>query len=327
MATVADRLRELRNEKGLSLEEVGQCIGVGRANIYKYEHGLITNIPPDKLHTLANLFGVSRPYLMGWTDDRSQNPSANLDTVAEKLRIPAGELKTQDNDVFWTATSMKEADCVTAATQAARALIKFGITRTPVYPQRILQESQYTTVITFDKASELDDIILNSNMLVSYQMNNMVMSSAYVNSEGQDKYLFVVDRNAPLGKLKLALAVDIGHIYLGHASRLRDKTRKRKEAECFAIHLVFPRALIKLLQERGYVFTEQSFQRIFGDCEWCLDSMLNAEPVRISSELNHLVKEQFTPYVNALEEIGILSIPAGNHKILDFSRYMAGYED
>ena len=65
--TFAERLKQLRKENGMTLEEVGNIIGVGRANIYKYEHGIITNVPPDKVHQLADLFGVTRPYMMGWT--------------------------------------------------------------------------------------------------------------------------------------------------------------------------------------------------------------------------------------------------------------------
>jgi len=69
--TFAERLRELRKEKGMTLEDIGQAIGVGRATVYKYEHGIITNIPLDKINQLAQIFNVGRPYLMGWTDNRT----------------------------------------------------------------------------------------------------------------------------------------------------------------------------------------------------------------------------------------------------------------
>lgn len=79
--TFAERLRQLRHEKKMTLEEVGQYIGVGRANIYKYEHGLVTNIPPEKARKLAELFGVSPPYLMGWTDNRNENATEKKETI------------------------------------------------------------------------------------------------------------------------------------------------------------------------------------------------------------------------------------------------------
>lgn len=325
--TFAERLRQLREEKDMTLEEIGNILGVGRATIYKYEHGIITNVPPDKVHQLADLFGVTRPYMMGWTDNRRINPEENLDTVAVNMRRPAGEIVTENNTTYWRALpGEKTPDCTTAATQAARALIKFKVSRTPIYPQQILQASQLTTMISFQQHKELDQIADNCRLISYRKENDLVMSSIYTDANGDEKYLFAVNRNAPMGHLKLALAVELGHVYLGHASRQRNTSVKNKEAECFAIHLEFPRALIKLLRERGFVMTKETFSRIFGDCEWCLDSILNARPVRISPELNMIVKEQFTPYVNTLEEMGILSMPHSG-EVLDLSKYMSGYED
>ena len=103
-------------------------------------------------------------------------------------------------------------------------------------------------------------------------------------------------------------------------------TTKMHDAECFALHFEFPRALIQLLMERGYVFTKESFQRVFGDCEWCLPTIMNAAPVSVSPELNQMVKELFVPHVNLLEETGILGIPAKGEE-LDLSRYMEGYKE
>ena len=77
--TFGERLKELRTEKKLSMDEVGEYIGVGRANIYKYEHGIVVNIPADKLEKLARLFRVSKSYLMGWTDDRDGNISNRVE--------------------------------------------------------------------------------------------------------------------------------------------------------------------------------------------------------------------------------------------------------
>lgn len=85
----ADRLRELRKENNMTLDEIGRAIGVGRATIYKYEHGIITNIPLDKINKLSAMFGVSKPYLMGWSDDR------NL-IMSDVVILP-------DNDMFLQA--------------------------------------------------------------------------------------------------------------------------------------------------------------------------------------------------------------------------------
>lgn len=326
--TFAERLSELRQEKKMSLNDIAEYIGVQRATIYKYEHGIVTNIPPDKIHKLANLFGVTRPYLMGWTDDRNENPHENLDTVAEHLKnVPEGEMVTENDVTFWRATGQPIADCTTAATQALRALIKFGIARTPIYPQHIFQHSKYATVITYGQETELDEVMINTKAMTARAEKNLYMSSLYTNSKGEDHYLFSLNRNADIGKLKLSLAIELGHIYLGHTALLRNRTRKAQEAQCFAMHLVFPRPVIQLLRDRGTLLTKRTFSRIFGDCDPCLESLENARPVTVSPELNRLVKEQFVPYIDTLEELGVLTMTRYRGDELDLKNYMAGYEE
>lgn len=313
---LGERIKMLRKEKKMTLEDVAKGIGVSRATVLKYETGQIETIPTARMHQIANFFDVSRPYLEGWTEERRANPAVDLDTVAEKLREKGG---------YWKTDTMSALDCTTAATQAARALVKFGISRAPIYPHKVLQQSLLATMISFSNPGELEDIIQNTKLSTFRQANDMVMSTVYTTAEGQQHYIFAVNRDAPLGKIRLALAVEMGHIYLGHARHHLDAS-KLHDAECFAIHFEFPRALIQLLTERGYVFTKESFQRVFGDSEWCLNTILNAEPVTISPELNQMVKELFIPHVNLLEETGILSMPARGEE-LDLSRYMGGYEE
>lgn len=65
---LGQRLRELRTLAGLTLDEVGKCVGASKQTIYKYETGIITNIPLDKIEELAKLYGVSPAEIMGWSD-------------------------------------------------------------------------------------------------------------------------------------------------------------------------------------------------------------------------------------------------------------------
>lgn len=57
------RLRHLREERGLSQEEVAKAIGVGRVTYLKYENG--ENRPVRKLKELSAFFNVSIDYLLG----------------------------------------------------------------------------------------------------------------------------------------------------------------------------------------------------------------------------------------------------------------------
>ena len=71
--TFGERLKKLRNQYNVTLEDVGTYIGVRRQTVCKYENGTITNIPSDKIEAIARLFSVSPAYLMGWTEDSSQD--------------------------------------------------------------------------------------------------------------------------------------------------------------------------------------------------------------------------------------------------------------
>ena len=306
--TFGERLRQLRKESGMSMEEVAEKVGLTRPTIFRYENGTIKSIPPDKVHALANLFGVTRPYLMGWTEEPNINPFKNLDTVADKLRENRGYANLK-----WKPAS--ESDCITAATQALRALVRFRISRTPIYPQQIMQASPLATMATFDGIAEADE----------EDLYPIVKHGEMTRKDGSQHYIFYVDRNAPIGHLSLSLAVALGHIYLGHDENHLDDAMER-EAECFAAHMMFPRPVIRLLEERKYAFTEESFARIFGYCDWCIDSLQAAPKVTVSAELNRLVKDQFRPYVDTLEEMNVLK-PIARNRPLDLSRYMDGYED
>lgn len=64
-----NRLKELRKEKKLTQEELAGEIGVSKITILRWENGE-RQIKPDKAQALADHFGVSVGYLLGYTDDR-----------------------------------------------------------------------------------------------------------------------------------------------------------------------------------------------------------------------------------------------------------------
>ena len=67
MATLKDRLKNLRNEKGLNQEDFGKIFGLVKSTISMYENGHST--PDDELKKkFAKFFDVSLDYLMGESD-------------------------------------------------------------------------------------------------------------------------------------------------------------------------------------------------------------------------------------------------------------------
>ncbi len=67
MRMFAERLKELRSEKNISIMALGKAIGVSDATICRWENG-ISDIKSDQLILLANFFGVSTDFILGLDD-------------------------------------------------------------------------------------------------------------------------------------------------------------------------------------------------------------------------------------------------------------------
>lgn len=64
-----NRLKILRKEKKLTQDELAHEIGVSKITILRWENGE-RQIKPEKAKQLADFFGVSVGYLLGYTNDR-----------------------------------------------------------------------------------------------------------------------------------------------------------------------------------------------------------------------------------------------------------------
>ena len=69
-----DKIKSLRIQQGLTLEEVGDIVGVGKSTVRKWETGDIENMRRDKIAKLAAALHTSPGYLMGW-EDAPQKPT------------------------------------------------------------------------------------------------------------------------------------------------------------------------------------------------------------------------------------------------------------
>jgi repressor LexA len=65
---IANRLKELRKKSKLTLDEVALALGTSKQTIHRYENGIISNIPHEKIKRLAEIFRISPSELMGWED-------------------------------------------------------------------------------------------------------------------------------------------------------------------------------------------------------------------------------------------------------------------
>lgn len=68
--TIGERLRNRRESLGLTLEQVGDYIGVGRATVQRYESNAI-DIKRTVAIKLAEILKTTPAYIMGWEDTPS----------------------------------------------------------------------------------------------------------------------------------------------------------------------------------------------------------------------------------------------------------------
>lgn len=73
--TVGERIKSLREKQGMTLEELGNKVGVGKSTVRKWENGMIENMRRDKIAKLASALGVTPLYLMGWDNQNVVLPS------------------------------------------------------------------------------------------------------------------------------------------------------------------------------------------------------------------------------------------------------------
>lgn len=73
--TVGERIRTTRKRESISQTDLAQKMGVIKQTLYKYETGIVTNIPSDKIEAAAKALGVTPGYLMGWEEQDAESIS------------------------------------------------------------------------------------------------------------------------------------------------------------------------------------------------------------------------------------------------------------
>lgn len=75
--TIPERLKDLRVERRLTLEQLARQTGLSKTALGKYETEDFKDISPFSIVTLAKFYGVSADYLMGLTEQKN-HPNAEL---------------------------------------------------------------------------------------------------------------------------------------------------------------------------------------------------------------------------------------------------------
>ncbi|MEE0124478.1 MAG: XRE family transcriptional regulator [Enterococcus faecalis] len=84
-------LKTKRLEKKLTLEQVGEMVGVGKSTVRKWENGMIENMGRDKIVALSKALNVSPLDILGIDKPKESTTKQILDSVFSKLNEPRQE--------------------------------------------------------------------------------------------------------------------------------------------------------------------------------------------------------------------------------------------
>ncbi|MBQ7546330.1 MAG: helix-turn-helix domain-containing protein [Clostridia bacterium] len=76
-----DLLRHRRETLGLTLEDVGNAVGVSKTTVQRWESGNIKNLRRDKIFALAQILQLSTSALMGW-DESTDLQTRNAESLS-----------------------------------------------------------------------------------------------------------------------------------------------------------------------------------------------------------------------------------------------------
>ena len=68
--TIGERIKTIRTKNGFGQTDVAIKAGITKQSLYKYENGIIENIPSDKIEAIAKALNVSPAELMGWENEK-----------------------------------------------------------------------------------------------------------------------------------------------------------------------------------------------------------------------------------------------------------------
>ena len=70
--TIGKNIKNLRLNQQKTLDDIAKKTGVSRQTIQRYESGVISNIPSDKIEKIATALNTTPAYLMGWEDSEQE---------------------------------------------------------------------------------------------------------------------------------------------------------------------------------------------------------------------------------------------------------------
>ena len=76
---IHERIKRLRKQNKLSVDEIVKKLNISRATYYRYESNEIEKLPLTILEPLAKILNTTPAYLMGWQEPHQQNKSTQTE--------------------------------------------------------------------------------------------------------------------------------------------------------------------------------------------------------------------------------------------------------
>lgn len=114
--TKGERIKQLRIEKGITQEEMAKLLNTTKQTISKYEKGIVTNIPSDRIEAMSKLLDTTPEYILGWEKIQKNN-----DTITDAvLRM------TTDSDFYDVVETLYKLDSekISSVKQMLSAFLK-----------------------------------------------------------------------------------------------------------------------------------------------------------------------------------------------------------
>jgi transcriptional regulator with XRE-family HTH domain len=73
-----ENIKNRRLQLNLTLEDVSKKLSLSKPTLQRYESGVITNIPFEKVERLAELLGTTPACLMGWEKIQLSDDERNI---------------------------------------------------------------------------------------------------------------------------------------------------------------------------------------------------------------------------------------------------------
>ena len=211
-----------------------------------------------------------------------------------------------------------------AAVSAMRVLALHHVSTVPISPLPIVKSTPGVLAMPF--AELANNAGIERQNLVPMFGSNQDAVTFFIGIDGVD-YVVAYNQYLPVDVIRRGLARELGHIILGHnGSRLPTDVRM-EEAMCFARHLIFPRPVIRAIQDSGLPFTVEVLGSVTGCYERCLEGLQKTPGVDVPPELNRAVKKNFQPCLDNFIAFQ-RSIAGGDRTHLaDFGSFMDLYKE